>query len=388
MSIALFQEDYLDGEPDPLSPLSLMTPVHELRYGNRLLYRALSEAVGEPEALIVPRRFERYVRGRYPGKATRLEDLRGRIVLLNAGIRPGRAPEALRLLRSEGRPVVDGGRLVAAEVDAGSIDDGYLSREWSGTEVDALMKGPWELVEALDSWGGGGGGVVYGSNVRLEEPVVIDTSGGPVLIADDARVEAFSRIEGPAYIGRGTIVHSARINHHTYIGDMCRVGGEVEHSIIAGYSNKAHLGYLGHSYVGQWVNVGAGGITSDLKNTYGTVRYGRRRLETGLVKVGAFIGDHVKLAIGAMTYAGKSIGAASHVYGLVDVDVPPFVIYSSSGSPRTEELELEKAMEVAERMMSRRGVTLTDDVREIFRGAFEVSSVERRGFLSSGRGTK
>ncbi|MGC8556287.1 MAG: putative sugar nucleotidyl transferase, partial [Conexivisphaera sp.] len=348
-ALALFQEEY----PDPLSPLSLTTPVLELRYGVRQIYRAIVDAAGEPEVLIAPPRFRLYLRERYPGKATEPEDVRGRLTLLNMRVRPGMIPEVLRVLESEGRPVVDGGKLVAAEVSAEDLRvEDVLRGYWAGIEMDALMKGPWELVEALRSWGGGSG-VVYGSNVRIEEPVVIDASRGPVLIADDVRIEAFSRIEGPAYVGRGTVVHSARINPHTYVGEMCRVGGEVEGSIIAGYSNKAHFGYLGHSYVGQWVNIGAGSVTSDLKNTYGTVRAGRARADTGLVKLGSFIGDHAKLAIGTLVYAGKSIGGSSHVYGLVGVDVPPFTIYSSSGAPGTSELALEKALEVASRMMSR-----------------------------------
>ncbi len=377
MSLALFYEEH----PDPLSPLTLMTPAHELFYGNRRIYRLISEAVGEPDALLMPRRFERYLRGRYPGKALREEDLRGNVVLLNAGVRPHMAAKVMRLLEAEGRPVVDGGRLVAAKVSADGLRYDDLSRPaWSGLEVDALIKGPWELVAALGEWGGKGE-VFYGSNVRVEEPVVIDVTEGPVIIADDVRIEAFSRIEGPAYIGRGSVIHSARINHHTYIGEVCRVGGEVEHSIIAGYSNKAHLGYLGHSYVGQWVNIGAGSVTSDLKNTYGNVRYGRARLDTGMLKLGAIIGDHARLSIGTMTYAGKSIGASSHVYGVVDVDVPPFLIYSSQGRPRTEEMDLDRAMAMAERMMSRRGRELTEDLREIFRGAYEVSAREREEFL-------
>jgi len=381
LTLALFYYEY----PDPLSPLSLMTPAHELRYGHRQLYKAISEAAGEPDALLLPPRFERYLGDNYPGKATRIEDLKGRIVLLSAGIRPRAVRDALRIVESGGGPVVDGGRLVAAELDADSVDGGRLMwGGWTGAELDALIKGPWELVDALESWGGGDG-VVYGSNVRIEEPVAFDTSRGPVLIADDARIEAFSRIEGPAYIGRGSVVHSARINSHVYIGEMCRVGGEVEHSIIAGYSNKAHLGYLGHSYVGQWVNMGAGSITSDLKNTYGTVRSGRSRMDTGLVKLGSFIGDHAKLAIGAMVYAGRAIGAASHVYGLADADVPPFVIHSQHGSPGTAELALDKALEIAGRMMSRRSRALTEGYRMIFEGAFELSAMERREFLESKR---
>src|SRR5262249_34064551 len=120
--------------------------------------------------------------------------------------------------------------------------------------------------------------------------VLIDTTRGPVMLDRGVIVQAFSRLEGPLYVGPDTHVLAGRVKGSS-LGPQCRIGGEVEVSIVHGYSNKAHEGFLGHSYIGEWVNFGAGTHTSDLRNDYGqvTVTVGPQRVETGLLKVGSFV---------------------------------------------------------------------------------------------------
>ena len=101
--------------------------------------------------------------------------------------------------------------------------------------------------------------------------MVADTTGGPVVIDREAVVTAFTRLEGPCYIGPRTQVHGAKIRAGTTLGPDCRIGGEVEASIVQGHSNKYHDGFLGHAYLGEWVNLGAGTQNSDLRNDYGEV---------------------------------------------------------------------------------------------------------------------
>ena len=101
--------------------------------------------------------------------------------------------------------------------------------------------------------------------------VVIDAEHGPVYIDEDVEVHPFTRIEGPCYVGKKSILLGAKCREGNSIGPICRVGGEVEESIIQGYSNKYHDGFLGHAYVGEWVNLGALTTNSDLKNDYSTV---------------------------------------------------------------------------------------------------------------------
>ena len=114
--------------------------------------------------------------------------------------------------------------------------------------------------------------LVLAEDAAVEPFVTADTRQGPVLIDRGAVVQSFSRLEGPCYIGAGTQVCGAKVRAGTTLGPQCRIGGEVEASIVQGYSNKYHDGFLGHSYVGEWVNLAAGTQTSDLRNDYDTIR--------------------------------------------------------------------------------------------------------------------
>src|SRR6185295_4718482 len=137
---------------------------------------------------------------------------------------------------------------------------------------------------------------------------------GPVTIEEGCEVHPFTRIEGPCYVGPKTILLGAKVREGCSFGPMCRIGGEVEESIVHGYSNKYHDGFLGHAYVGEWVNLGALTTNSDLKNDYSEVKVtldGRTQLSTGSNKVGALIGDHVKTSIGTLLNTGAYVGAMS-----------------------------------------------------------------------------
>src|SRR5439155_2723037 len=128
-------------------------------------------------------------------------------------------------------------------------------------------------------------------------------------------VTAFTRMEGTCYIGPGTQVMGAKVRGGTSLGTQCRVGGEVEASVVLGYSNKYHDGFLGHAYVGEWVNLGAGTSNSDLRNDYGEVTVAVRgeRVRTGRNKVGCFLGDHAKSGLGALLNTGTTAGAFSNL---------------------------------------------------------------------------
>ena len=159
---------------------------------------------------------------------------------------------------------------------------------------------------------GGSGDVYIGPGATVHPMVVIDAEHGPVYIDRGAQIQPFSRIEGPCYIGEKTIITGAKCREGNSIGPVCRVGGEVEESIIQGYSNKYHDGFLGHAYVGEWVNLGALTTNSDLKNDYSSVSVmldGRKAIDTGSIKVGSLIGDHSKTSIGTLLNSGSYLGA-------------------------------------------------------------------------------
>jgi UDP-N-acetylglucosamine diphosphorylase/glucosamine-1-phosphate N-acetyltransferase len=150
---------------------------------------------------------------------------------------------------------------------------------------------------------------------HVEPGAVFDTSTGPITVAREATIQAFSRIQGPCWIGPRTMILGASVKASA-IGPGCRVGGEVEASILHEYVNKYHVGFVGHSYVGAWVNIGAGTQFSDLRSDYATVimETNHGPIDTGMVKVGSFIGDHAKLGLNVLLNTGTTIGCYTHVY--------------------------------------------------------------------------
>ena len=146
--------------------------------------------------------------------------------------------------------------------------------------------------------------------------VVLDATAGPIYIDQDAEIHPFTRVEGPCYVGKQSILLGAKCRQGNTIGPMCRVGGEVEQSILHGYTNKYHDGFLGHAYVGRWVNLGAGTTNSDLRNDYGRVRVvldGHTAIDTGSSKVGTLIGNHTKTCIGTLLNTGACVGAMAQL---------------------------------------------------------------------------
>jgi UDP-N-acetylglucosamine diphosphorylase/glucosamine-1-phosphate N-acetyltransferase len=207
-----------------------------------------------------------------------------------------------------------------------------------------------------------GGAAVAGA--RIEPHVVLDASAGPIMIAHGAKVQAFTRLAGPCYVGRDSVILGGDVAVAS-IGPVCKIRGEVNTIVVLGYSNKSHDGFVGHSYLGRWVNVGAGTITSNLKNTYSTVEFWTPRGErqTGLQFLGTFFGDHAKTGIGTPLTTGSVLGAGACVFGseMQPKVVPPFAW--GSGAPY-DTFQLEKFLSVTERVMARRHVTLSERSRQ------------------------
>lgn len=184
---------------------------------------------------------------------------------------------------------------------------------------------------------------------------------GPVVVAANAEIGPFVCLDGPLWIGPRTKVNPhAWLRAGSAIGADCRVGGEIEATVIEAFSNKAHDGFLGHSHVGSWVNLAAGTITSNLKATYGPVRLHEHRADgsrattdTGRQFFGALVGDLVKTAINSSLPCGARIGLAATVQGTVGDVVPAFTNEILGGRSTADQ-----AATVLERMMARRGLEL------------------------------
>lgn len=223
--------------------------------------------------------------------------------------------------------------------------------------------------------------IVLAPGVEIEPFTTIDTRRGPVLIDEGAVIQSSSRLAGPCYIGKGTHVLAGRVRSGSTIGPACRVGGEIEASILQGYVNKQHDGFLGHSYLGEWVNLGAGTQTSDLRNDYGEVHVtvNGQSMATGQNKVGSFIGDHVKTGLGTLLNTGSTIGAFAMLLpsgSLLPRRVPSFCqVFNGT----LQELwDLRKLFGTAATVMSRRGQAMTEDHYELYDRLYEASAEARR----------
>ena len=219
--------------------------------------------------------------------------------------------------------------------------------------------------------------VSLGEHVHLEAGVHLDATDGPIRLSDGAHVSSFTRLAGPAFVGLETQVLGGSLTN-VAIGPACRVRGEVSDTVVLGYANKAHEGYVGHAYIGRWVNLGALTTNSDLKNNYGSVRVHTAEgpVDTGLVKVGCFLGDHVKTGIGTLLPTGCVVGVGSNLFGglMAPPHVPPF---SWGSGDRLEEYEIERFLDTAALAMDRRQMPLEEGGRALLQAAWERTRSER-----------
>ncbi len=230
-----------------------------------------------------------------------------------------------------------------------------------------------------------GGTHVYADpSAQLDGPLVLDARDGPIVIDQDARIEPFSFIQGPAYIGAKSLIASARIRGETSIGPVCRIGGEVEASIVQGFSNKHHDGFLGHSWVGEWVNIGAMTTNSDLKNTYGNIRVvieSLGQLDSGVLKLGCFLADHVKLSIGLHLNGGTIVGMGSNIFGVpvAPKTIPPF----TWGGEVFHEYRIDSMIDVARKVMARRKQSMSPAYETLLRAVFGMTRAGRTTLIET-----
>jgi UDP-N-acetylglucosamine diphosphorylase/glucosamine-1-phosphate N-acetyltransferase len=288
------------------------------------------------------------------------------------------------------------------------LEGGAPSEEWLRDPASAPMRKttielegrvlghPWDLVahneqrmarDVAELWPGdasapgtlriGEHALSLAEGAVVEPGVHLDLRTGPIRLDAGARVEGPARLTGPLYVGAGSTILGGAVGTSA-IGPVCLVRGEVAASILLGFVNKAHDGHLGHAVVGQWVNLGAFTTNSDLKNNYRSVRVWtpEGEVDTGQLKVGCFLGDHVKTGIGTVLNTGSVIGAGSNVYGgtMPPTVVPPFSWGTGSD---LRDHRLDKFLETATAVVSRRGQALTPGVLSILRTAWADTAGRR-----------
>lgn len=229
-------------------------------------------------------------------------------------------------------------------------------------------KGAYHMVSDED--------VVIAEEAKIQPGVVLDASKGPIAIDRFATVGANSVLQGPCYVGAYSLVMPlALIRPGTTIGSHCKVGGEISNSIFTGFINKSHQGYVGDSYIGHWVNLGAGTTTSNLKLTYGQIsmHVPGGPVPTGRRLMGALVGDHTKTAIETRLNAGSYIGCCAMLAGagLTPNFVRSFTFWK--GGEKLEPFRLDKAMEVAARVYERRERTFGEVERGVMQYAHRAA---------------
>ena len=225
--------------------------------------------------------------------------------------------------------------------------------------------------------------VIQNKNVFIDKTakifpqVIVDGSNGPVFIDRNAVIQPHVYIQGPAYIGPSVLIKAgAQIYSGSSIAEGCKIGGEVNNSIILPWSNKAHNGFLGSSYVGSWVNIGAGTNNSNLKNNYGAVKVtvNGKVIDTGLQFMGLIMGDHSKCGINTTLNTGTNVGINCNLYGsaMHKRHISSFTWGSAAEDYIT--YKLDKALAVNKTVMSRRKKHLSKYEEELLRNIFQLTT--------------
>jgi UDP-N-acetylglucosamine diphosphorylase/glucosamine-1-phosphate N-acetyltransferase len=404
-------------------PLALSRPIFSLRCGMSSLGEKLVARLDARDvACFVPPYMADLCRSRITWPVNSAAALRGDdLLLLN-----GRLKAAEFAVAATGPSEVaceaDGEVLYAriAKEDLGKLDGSSIdallasakSRLLAARELPATWNYTWDLILAnpaqlaIDFAAAGRSGVegkieephairgskkdVYiGPGAVIHPMVVFDAEHGPIYLDEGVEVHPFTRIEGPCYVGKHSILLGTKCREGNSIGPMCRVGGEVEESIIQGYSNKYHDGFLGHAYVGEWVNLGAATSNSDLKNDYSSVSVildGKRPVSTGSTKVGALIGDHTKTSIGTLLNTGAYVGAMGLIatHGkLMPKFIPSFAWFVEGAV--TKGFGKKMLYETAKMAMSRRKCVWTPADEALWDAVYEMTAPPREEAIRRGR---
>lgn len=367
---------FIEGnEVEQLYPLTLTRPTGELRCGIRTLK--------EKWTGLFPDAFSGYQTRPYLQKKFTLPQDNKDVAYINPSFMPNDAlAEKVRRLK-DGKGITVDGELVAAR----NTNDPSETEEYDGEVL--RIQHPWDIFrlngEAMEydftvltrgrqSAELSATNTVIGDRIFVEEGVkaecaVFNTTSGPIYLDKHSEVMEGSVLRGGLYLGEhSTIKMGTKIYGPTTIGPHSKVGGEVNNSVIQGYSNKGHEGFLGNSVLGEWCNIGADSNNSNLKNNYEEVRVWSMAkgtfVKTGLQFCGLIMGDHSKCGINTMFNTGTVVGVSANIFGsgFPRNYIPSF---SWGGAAGFTEYKIDKALKTASLVMERRGITLDEVEQEI-----------------------
>lgn len=393
-----------------LRPLTDLLPVPALAFGSSSLGARWMRAVGAPLLAIEARSDVLAAWAEAPATSASRPDVTDLVWAVDAALLPGAWGEAALRDGERGRFTL-GGRIVAvcatfAELapglGRGPEFAGFLaSLDLPDRAVPArAVEFPWQLVEwnaeaiTEDLAGFEGvqgevhalaaliepGAITVEAGARVDPFAVLDARGGPIWIGPRAQVLAHTVVTGPCAVGAGTQLLGGFVGRSTF-GPECRVAGEVEECVWQGYGNKRHHGFLGHSVVSEWVNLGALTTTSDLKNNYGPVRAwcDGREVDTGTNKLGSIIGAHVKTGIGSLLPTGCVVGAGANLFGggrFAPKNVGSFAWWDGE---HTIEHRLDAFLKTARIAMGRRGRSMSAADEALLAALHRATAGERAG---------
>ena len=419
MKVFIFEDEKWEN----LTPLSYNRPVFELRCGMHLLLdRILSKLQGMEKSLGVRDYLASLVKMKYNVPVNEDSFLDDDIIFVN-----GRwlvlSDDSINQEKEE--IVISGDDIVYAVLKKETIGKFWngdfflflaeIKKHLPKIEKEAkLIQYPWDLVhynpevikDDFHSSGKKGNegkfssqAVIYGPeekvyvapDAEIHPLVVLDTNSGPIFIDKKAAIFPNARIEGPCYIGENTqIMPGANIREGNSFGPVCRIGGEVEESIFHSYANKYHDGFIGHSYIGEFVNLGAMTTNSDLKNDYSSVSVyvNVEPTDTGDLKVGSFIGDHTKTSIGTLLNTGTSAGIMCNITagGILPKFFPSFTWYINGKYMKGFGLEM--MLNTAKTVMKRRKRTLSQEEENVMRKVYEMTDELRKKYIKKTRKTQ
>jgi len=280
-------------------------------------------------------------------------------------------------VQDEAEREVASGLPAPAAWDILSQSDKYITADfelWSERHHNVRGAANWHGVHII----GDVSQIHIGIGAQVQPGCVLDVSAGPIIIADGAQVK-WSQIQGPVYIGPSCTIDGARLRPGTSLGPNCKVGGEVSATIFQSRVNKAHEGFVGHTWASRWVNFGAGATTSNLKNTYGQIRFQRdaqNAVETGVQFLGSLIGDHTKIGVGQYLTTGSHIGACCNVFGggVAPKYIPSF---SWGGLAGWQEYRFDSCLQTVKATLARRNAVLRPESQDVLHYIFETMLSER-----------
>lgn len=383
-----------DASRNSLLPLTYTRPVCDIRIGILTIREKWEKYLGEKTSTIT----EDYLSAKYPTEQSE------EMMLINGSICP--TPKLLKAIKGlkVGQALVCQGNVVAMYKTKAQ----FLSEEDSTQEIEV----EYDFIKINNTWDifvlndkalredfelltqnrksaplSSTNRVVGEQNIFVEEGAVVEfailnAKEGPIYIGKDAEVMEGSIVRGPfAMCEHSVLKMASKIYGATTLGPYVKVGGEVSNVVIFGYSNKAHDGFIGNSVIGEWCNIGADTNASNLKNTYEEVRVWSIEkntfVPTGQTFFGTIMGDHSKCGINTMFNTGTVIGVSSNIYGhgYQRNYIPSFAWGGTTG---LKSYDMEKAIEVAEKMYQRRNVVMTQQDKEILRNVYTQTLKNKR----------